>query len=70
MRRVKYFDRNSLFLCIFTFQTLEPIYVKLIFLVPYSTIMNSRMPVHNQIYLYDSDKCTLCDLNVVGDEYH
>ena len=31
---------------------------------------NSKMPVHNQIYLYDTGKCTLCDLNVVGDEYH
>ena len=28
------------------------------------------MPVHNQIYMFDTDKCTLCDLNVVGDEYH
>ena len=28
------------------------------------------MPVHNEIYLYDTDKCSLCDLNVVGDEYH
>ena len=31
---------------------------------------NSKMPVHNQIYMFDTDKCTLCDLNVVGDEYH
>ena len=31
---------------------------------------NSKMPVHNQIYMYDTDMCTLCDLNLVGDEYH
>ena len=31
---------------------------------------NSKMLVHNQIYLYDTDKYILCDLNVVGDEYH
>ena len=31
---------------------------------------NSKLPVHNQVYLYDTDKCTLCDLNLVGDEYH
>ena len=28
------------------------------------------MPVHNQIYLYDTDECTLCDMHVVGNEYH
>ena len=28
------------------------------------------MPVHNKIYLYDTDRCTLYDLNLVADEYH
>ena len=31
---------------------------------------NSRIPVYNQIYLYDSELCTLCNLNICGDEYH
>ena len=31
---------------------------------------NSKLPVYNQIYTYETDKCTLCDMNVLGDEYH
>ena len=31
---------------------------------------NIRLPVYNQIYMYDTDKCILCDCNVCGDEYH
>ena len=27
---------------------------------------NSRIPVYNQIYLYDSELCTLCNLNICG----
>ena len=26
--------------------------------------------VYNQIYMYETELCTLCDLNVNGDEYH
>ena len=29
---------------------------------------NSKIPVHIQIYLYATDRCTSCDLNLVGDE--
>lgn len=31
---------------------------------------NAKLPVYNQIYQYDCDICTLCDMNVRGDEYH
>ena len=33
---------------------------------------NSNIPVYNQIYIYmyETELCTLCDLNVNGDEYH
>ena len=31
---------------------------------------NSKLPIYTQIYMYDSDICTLCNLNVRGDEYH
>ena len=31
---------------------------------------NSRIPVYNQIYMYETELCTLCDLNLNGDEYH
>ena len=31
---------------------------------------NSKLPVYDQMYMYTTDKCTLCDLNVRGDEYH
>ena len=31
---------------------------------------NSKLPVYDQLYMYDTDKCTLCDLNARGDEYH
>ena len=31
---------------------------------------NSNIPVYNQIYMYKTELCTLCDLNVNGDEYH
>lgn len=31
---------------------------------------NSKLPVYNQIYMYDSNKCTLCNTNLLGDEYH
>jgi len=31
---------------------------------------NGRIPVYNKIYMFDSDKCTLCNLNVSGNEYH
>ena len=28
---------------------------------------NSKIPVYNQIYMYETELCTLCDLNVNGD---
>ena len=31
---------------------------------------NSKLPVYNQIYMYDTDLCTLCHMGVRGDEYH
>ena len=31
---------------------------------------NSRIPVYNQMYLFQSELCNLCDLNLCGDEYH
>ena len=31
---------------------------------------NSKIPVCNQIYRYETKSCTLCDLNVNCDEYH
>ena len=31
---------------------------------------NSKIPVYNQIYMYETELCTSCDLNVNGDEYH
>ena len=31
---------------------------------------NSRIPVYSQIYMYDTEACTLCNLKVTGDEYH
>ncbi len=31
---------------------------------------NSKLPVYNQIYKYDTNKCTLCNLDTIGDEYH
>ena len=31
---------------------------------------NSKLPIYNTIYLYDAQKCTLCNLDVLGDEYH
>ena len=32
--------------------------------------VNSKIPVYNQIYMYETEVCTLYDLNVNGDEYH
>ena len=31
---------------------------------------NSKVPVYNQIYMYETELCTLCDLNVNSNEYH
>ena len=31
---------------------------------------NSKILVYNQIYMYETELCTLCDLNVNGDEYY
>ena len=31
---------------------------------------NSKVSVHNQVYLYDTHMCTLCDINLVGVEYY
>ena len=31
---------------------------------------NSKLTIYKHIYLYDSDICTLCNLNSKGDEYH
>ena len=31
---------------------------------------NSRIPVYNQIYMYDTNLCTLCNINAIGDEFH
>ena len=30
---------------------------------------NSKLPIYKHIYSHDSDVCTLCNLNVCGDEY-
>ena len=30
----------------------------------------SRITVYSQIYMYDTEVCTLCNLKVTGDEYH
>ena len=32
--------------------------------------VNTKLPIYKHIYIYDSDVCTLCNLNVCGDEYH
>ena len=31
---------------------------------------NSKLPIYKHTNIYDSDVCTLCNLNVCGDEYH
>ena len=31
---------------------------------------NTKMPVYNQMYLYDKDICNLCSLGARGDEFH
>ena len=31
---------------------------------------NSKLHIYNTIYLYDTQKCTLCNLDALGDEYH
>ena len=31
---------------------------------------NSKLPIYNTIYLYATQKCTLCNLDALGDEYH
>ena len=31
---------------------------------------NSKIPVYNQAYMYETELCTSCDLNLNGDEYH
>ena len=31
---------------------------------------NSKLPIYSKIYMYDTHVCTLCSLNVHGDEYH
>ena len=31
---------------------------------------NSKLQIYKHIYIHDSDDCTLCHLNVCGDEYH
>ena len=31
---------------------------------------NSKLTIYKHFYLYDSDICTLCNLNSKGDEYH
>ena len=33
---------------------------------------NSKLPIYKHIYtcMYDSDTCTLCNLDTRGDEYH
>ena len=31
---------------------------------------NSKLPIYNTIYLYDTQKCTSCNLDALGDEYH
>ena len=29
---------------------------------------NSKLPIYNTIYLYDTQKCTSCNLDALGDE--
>ena len=31
---------------------------------------NIKLPVYSRIFMYSTDICSLCDLNVPGDEYH
>ena len=31
---------------------------------------NIKLPVYNTIFMYDTDICTLCNLCILGDEYH
>ena len=31
---------------------------------------NIKLPVYNTIFMYDTDICTLCNLYILGDEYH
>ena len=31
---------------------------------------NSKLPIYDIIYLSDIQKCTLCNLDALGDEYH
>ena len=32
--------------------------------------LNIKLSICNTIYLYDTQKCTLCNLDALGDEYH
>ena len=32
--------------------------------------MEMAMPVYRQIYVYNTELCTLCNLKVIADEYH
>ena len=31
---------------------------------------NIKLPVYSEIFMFDTDVCTLCDLCITGDEYH
>ena len=31
---------------------------------------NSKIPIYSTIYMYDTQKCTLCNMDALGDEYH
>ena len=31
---------------------------------------NIKLPVYNTIFMYETDICTLCNLYILGDEYH
>ena len=31
---------------------------------------NSKLPIYSTIYLHDTQTCTLCNMDALGDEYH
>ena len=41
-----------------------------VLLTKYIDVQIVHISIYKHIYLYDSDICTLCNLNSKGDEYH